>query len=111
MSPQSNAYAPTVDYNPGANPDIISIRLGQNKFKESTTPLPDVIRRHYRIRWTPAHKVAHQGLRVWLRSTKQLFPRPLRVSPVYEFAVARTADELDNRPALLQNLVRQPRLA
>jgi len=44
MSPESNAYAPTVDYNPGANPDIISIRLGQNKFKESTTPLPDVIR-------------------------------------------------------------------
>ncbi|MHB1500406.1 MAG: oxygenase MpaB family protein [Candidatus Dormibacteria bacterium] len=73
--------------------------------------LPDVIRRHYRIRWTPAHKVAHQGLRVWFRSTKQLFPRPLRVSPVYEFAVARTADELDQRPALLQNLVRQPRLA
>jgi prepilin-type N-terminal cleavage/methylation domain-containing protein len=33
-----------VDYNPGANPDIISIQLGANKFKESTTPLPDVIR-------------------------------------------------------------------
>lgn len=38
------AYAPPVDYNPGANPDIISIQLGENKFKESTTPLPDVIR-------------------------------------------------------------------
>ena len=37
-------YSPPVDYNPGANPDIISIQLGQNKFKESTTPLPDVIR-------------------------------------------------------------------
>ena len=44
MSPEDNGYAPTVDYNPGANPDIISIQLGQNKFKESTTPLPDVIR-------------------------------------------------------------------
>jgi type II secretory pathway pseudopilin PulG len=37
-------YAPPVDYNPGENPDIISIQLGHNKFKESTTPLPDVIR-------------------------------------------------------------------
>jgi prepilin-type N-terminal cleavage/methylation domain-containing protein len=37
-------YAPPVDYNPGENPDIISIELGDNKFKESTTPLPDVIR-------------------------------------------------------------------
>ena len=44
VSPQSNGYAPPVDYNPGANPDIISIQLGANKFKESTTPLPDVTR-------------------------------------------------------------------
>ncbi|MFB3079899.1 MAG: prepilin-type N-terminal cleavage/methylation domain-containing protein, partial [Lysobacterales bacterium] len=44
MSPEDNGFAPTVDYNPGANPDIISIQLGDNKFKESTTPLPDVIR-------------------------------------------------------------------
>ncbi|MHB1576640.1 MAG: oxygenase MpaB family protein [Candidatus Dormibacteria bacterium] len=73
--------------------------------------LPEVIRRHYRIRWSPAHEVAHQGLRVSLRSTKAVFPRPMRVSPVYEFAVARTAGELHKRPALLQQLVRQPRLA
>ena len=39
-----NSYAPPVDYNPGENPDIVSIELGENKFKESTTPLPDVIR-------------------------------------------------------------------
>lgn len=37
-------YLPTINYNPGSNPDIISISLGENKFKESTTPLPDVIR-------------------------------------------------------------------
>ena len=37
-------YSPPVDYNPGQNPDIVSINLGDNKFKESTTPLPDVIR-------------------------------------------------------------------
>lgn len=73
--------------------------------------LPEVIRAHYGIRWTPAHEAAHQGLCLWLRSTKALFPRALRVSPVYEFAVARAAGELDRRPALLQNLVNQPRLA
>jgi type IV pilus modification protein PilV len=43
-SGDSGSYAPPVNYNPGANPDIISIQLGANKFKESTTPLPDVIR-------------------------------------------------------------------
>ncbi len=37
-------YSPPVNYTPGQNPDIISINLGDNKFKESTTPLPDVIR-------------------------------------------------------------------
>jgi uncharacterized protein (DUF2236 family) len=73
--------------------------------------LPEVIRRHYRIRWSPAHEAAHQALRIWLRSTKTVFPRPMRVSPVYEFAVARTAGELDRHPTLLMNLVRQPRLA
>jgi type IV pilus modification protein PilV len=45
----SSLYAPPVDYNPGQNPDIISIQLGQNKFKESTTPLPDVIRQNEKV--------------------------------------------------------------
>jgi prepilin-type N-terminal cleavage/methylation domain-containing protein len=35
---------PVVDYSPGANPDILSLSLGDNKFKESTVPQPDVIR-------------------------------------------------------------------
>ena len=37
-------HLPSLDYNPGSNPDIISISLGNNKFKESTMPLPDVLR-------------------------------------------------------------------
>jgi len=41
---ETGGYSPPVDYNPGQNPDIIPIHLGANKFKESTTPLPDVIR-------------------------------------------------------------------
>ena len=37
-------YLPSIDYNPGSNPEIISISLGENRFKESTTPVPKVIR-------------------------------------------------------------------
>lgn len=37
-------YLPSVNYDPGSNPDIIAISLGDNRFKESTTPLPKVIR-------------------------------------------------------------------
>jgi len=35
---------PLVDFTPGVNPDVISLSLGDNKFKESTVPQPDVIR-------------------------------------------------------------------
>lgn len=37
-------YLPSINYNPGSNPEIISISLGENKFKESTKPVPKVIR-------------------------------------------------------------------
>jgi len=33
---------PAVDYSPGQNPDIVSLSLGDNKFKESLLPQPDV---------------------------------------------------------------------
>jgi len=36
---------PPVDYEPGLNPDIVALKLGDNKFKESTTPEPVVRRR------------------------------------------------------------------
>ena len=35
---------PQVDFQPGANPDFLSLSLGDNKFKESTVPDADVIR-------------------------------------------------------------------
>jgi prepilin-type N-terminal cleavage/methylation domain-containing protein len=35
--------APLSPYIPGTNPDVISLSLGENKFKESLTPQPDVI--------------------------------------------------------------------
>ena len=38
------AVSPPVTYTPGQKPDIVSLSLGNNKFKESLTPEPDVIR-------------------------------------------------------------------
>jgi len=34
----------SIVYTPGENPDVISLSLGDNKFKESLTPLPEVCR-------------------------------------------------------------------
>ncbi len=39
-----NAFVAFVNYTPGQNPDIVSLTLGNNKFKESLTPEPEVIR-------------------------------------------------------------------
>jgi len=44
MTQSTGSGEPQVDYTPGANPDILSLSLGNNKFKESTVPEPDVIR-------------------------------------------------------------------
>lgn len=41
---EGKSQAPDVSYQPGANPDIIALSLGENKFKESLLPEPDVIR-------------------------------------------------------------------
>jgi Tfp pilus assembly protein PilV len=43
-SVDNTAVAPPVTYTPGLNPDIVSLELGDNKFKESLLPEPDVIR-------------------------------------------------------------------
>ncbi len=43
-TPTTALPAPPVDYNPGNRPDIVSLELGDNKFKESLLPEPDVLR-------------------------------------------------------------------
>lgn len=73
--------------------------------------LPGEIRRHYGIGWGPAHEAAHRALQLSLRGARTVMPRALRVSPVYDFAVARVAGELGRRPALLRVLSAEPRLA
>lgn len=41
---ETRPLLPDVGYTPGANPDIVSLQLGETRFKESTSPLPNVYR-------------------------------------------------------------------
>ena len=52
--------------------------------------LPGAVRRGYELGWSPAHAAAHRALRVSLRSLAPTLPRRLRVSPVYDLALARS---------------------
>jgi uncharacterized protein (DUF2236 family) len=53
--------------------------------------LPAPIRAGYRLGWTPAHSVAHAGLRATVRRLRPELPRRFRVSPVYDLATDRVA--------------------
>jgi uncharacterized protein (DUF2236 family) len=55
----------------------------------ATGLLPAPVRRGYKLTWTPAHAAGHRALRIWLRSAARGMPRRLRISPVYDLAVAR----------------------
>jgi uncharacterized protein (DUF2236 family) len=59
--------------------------------------LPPRLRQGYRIFWTPAHEAAHRSLALMIRTTRRTMPRRLRVSPLYDFAVARARGELAER--------------
>jgi uncharacterized protein (DUF2236 family) len=65
--------------------------------------LPASTRRAYGIRWTPAHAAAHRAISLWLRTGRVAVPRRLKVSPVYDHALARAEGRL---PAPTQE--RQP---
>ncbi len=56
--------------------------------------LPGEMRRAYGVRWTPAHVAAHRALSLGLRSGRVALPRRLRVSPVYDLALARVEGRL-----------------
>lgn len=57
--------------------------------------LPGRVRRAYGIAWTPAHAAAHRALSLSLRSGSITLPRRLRVSPIYDLALARTQGQLE----------------
>jgi uncharacterized protein (DUF2236 family) len=56
--------------------------------------LPASTRAAYGIRWTPAHAAVHRAISTWLRSTRPAVPRRLKVSPVYDRALARAEGRL-----------------
>ena len=56
--------------------------------------LPPSTRRAYGIRWTPAHQAAHRAISLWLRGSRVAAPRRLKVSPVYDRALARAEGRL-----------------
>jgi uncharacterized protein (DUF2236 family) len=56
--------------------------------------LPAAVRRAYGITWTPAHSAAHRALCLSLRRARPILPQRLRVSPVYELAMARVAGRM-----------------
>lgn len=41
---ETKSLLPEVSYTPGNNPDIVSLQLGESRFKESTSPVPRVYR-------------------------------------------------------------------
>ncbi|MGA8418007.1 MAG: oxygenase MpaB family protein [Candidatus Dormiibacterota bacterium] len=55
----------------------------------ATGLLPAELRRGYGLRWTPAHGAAFAGLTGSLRAATPAMPRRLRISPVYDLALAR----------------------
>jgi uncharacterized protein (DUF2236 family) len=56
----------------------------------ATGLLPSELRRGYGLRWTPAHAAAFAGLTRSLRLATPGMPRRLRISPVYDLALARS---------------------
>jgi hypothetical protein len=48
---EDNAFDPFINYTPGQNPDIVSLDLQGDKFKESLTPEPEVFRENLETRF------------------------------------------------------------
>ncbi len=55
----------------------------------STGLLPSELRRGYGLLWTPVHAASFSSLTRSMRLTAPAMPRRLRVSPVYDLALAR----------------------
>ncbi|MGA8206458.1 MAG: oxygenase MpaB family protein [Candidatus Dormiibacterota bacterium] len=73
--------------------------------------LPARLRREFGISWNPAQGLAFRSLALCLRSSRPILPRALRVSPVYDFAMARTNGELLRSADRADQLLSRLRLA
>jgi len=61
--------------------------------------LPDRVREGYGIPWSGAHAAAHRTIRATLRTVRPALPRRLRISPVYDLALARARGRWPERAA------------
>jgi len=52
--------------------------------------LDEPMRRGFGVRWTAAHQRAHNAACAGLRGVHPMLPRPLRISPLHDAALART---------------------
>ncbi|HEY6537481.1 MAG TPA: oxygenase MpaB family protein [Candidatus Dormibacteraeota bacterium] len=73
--------------------------------------LPDHLRREFQIPWGPGHAVAFRSLALTLRKARPTLPRALRVSPAYDFALARSRGDLVRSPESADRLLSRLRLA
>jgi uncharacterized protein (DUF2236 family) len=73
--------------------------------------LPARLRREFGIGWNPAQSLAFRSLALSLRSVRPILPRALRVSPVYDFAMARATGELVRSAERADQLLSRLRLA
>jgi uncharacterized protein (DUF2236 family) len=84
----SRDVAETVLHPPVRSP---LLRPGMNTLAfVSTGLLPPELRRGYGLAWTPAHAAAFEAMSRSLRHSTGALPRRLRISPVYDLALARS---------------------
>ncbi|MGH7643829.1 MAG: oxygenase MpaB family protein [Candidatus Dormibacteria bacterium] len=73
--------------------------------------LPAQVRRRFQVRWSPVHETAYLALTLGLRTARPTLPRMLRISPAYEFAMARVSGELLRGSARTERLLSRLRMA
>jgi len=73
--------------------------------------LPPPVRAKFGIRWSPAHEAAFRSLAFTIRAARPALPRALRVSPVYQFALARVSGELLRGSARTERLLDRLKVA
>jgi uncharacterized protein (DUF2236 family) len=73
--------------------------------------LPTRVRQEFGIPWSPGQRVAFQTLALSLRAARPMLPRVLRITPVYDFAMARVSGELIQSTERANQLLARLRLA
>jgi uncharacterized protein (DUF2236 family) len=95
--PSSRAVADTVLHPPVGS---ALMRPGMDMLGfVATGLLPRRVREGYGIPWGPAHEAAHRTVRLTMRALGPTLPRRLRISPVYDLALARARGRWPQRMA------------